>query len=100
MQVTGNNEVLSKIFSIQSQAEFSDVALEIFRYQYANNTVYQDYVTSIGRDIQAIKGIKDIPFLPVSFFKTHTIICGDKTKYNKIFNSSSTTSSMPSRHIV
>ncbi len=100
MQVTGNNDISDKIFSVQSQVEFNDLALEIFRYQYAHNIVYQDYVKSIGRDVYAVKTINDIPFLPVSFFKTHTIICGDKTKYNKIFTSSSTTSSMPSRHFV
>jgi phenylacetate-coenzyme A ligase PaaK-like adenylate-forming protein len=94
------NELIDKIFSIQSKTEFEKLALEVFQLQYNTNSVYKNYVNTLGIEPQKIDSIQNIPFLPVSFFKTHEIICGDKTRYEKIFYSSTTSSSTPSKHFV
>jgi hypothetical protein len=99
MQITYRNALVDKIFSIQSKTEFEKIAVEVFQFQYDNNQVYHDYVNALGNKGD-VKAIKDIPFLPVSFFKTHGIISGNKAEYDKVFSSSTTTSTTPSRHFV
>ncbi len=95
-----NKGLQNKIFQIQTSEEFENMALEIFEYQYANNRVYHEYVKALGVDLSKIKRLTDIPFLPISFFKKHKVVCGEGAESDVIFKSSSTTSDVPSRHIV
>ncbi|MGP8214581.1 MAG: acyl transferase [Bacteroidia bacterium] len=94
------NAFIDKIFSIKSKTEFQRLALEVFQYQYNNNIVYKNYVHALRKNIDLIHAIEDIPFLPISFFKSNEIICGPNPAYDKVFYSSTTTSSTPSRHFV
>jgi hypothetical protein len=78
---------------------FEQLALEVFRYQYANNEVYKQYVDFLGRNTFEINRIEKIPFLPIEFFKSHKILSTtDPAK--AIFESSGTTSSQTSKHYV
>jgi phenylacetate-coenzyme A ligase PaaK-like adenylate-forming protein len=92
-----NNE---DIFSIDSENGFNETALKTFHFQYLNNPVYHAFVQSLRVKAQDVKHFTQIPFLPVSFFKTHDVRTGERTKNEIIFTSSSTTSQIPSRHIV
>lgn len=85
-----------KIFSVNEHT-FTDTALQVFHYQYENNEVYRSYVTHLGVDIQAIHHIEQIPFLPISFFKTKKII-SSKSATEQVFESSGTTGSTNSKH--
>lgn len=87
-----------KIFGVNEQ-EFEELALEIFRFQYANNPVYAAYVNSLGKSPLQITHINEIPFLPVRFFKTHEI---KTTEFSPelVFESSGTTGSINSHHLV
>ncbi|HYD92750.1 MAG TPA: acyl transferase, partial [Flavobacterium sp.] len=58
------------IFTISSKKEFEKIALKTFRYQYDNNKVYRDFCTFLNRDKQNVKSVKEIPFLPIQFFKS------------------------------
>jgi hypothetical protein len=58
---------------IANQAEFEALALDIFQYQYKYNAFYQRYCSLIGTDSSKIFDIKDIPFLPISFFKNQKL---------------------------
>jgi len=78
---------------------FSDYARLIFQYQYAQNSVYHDFVRALGVDISGIREVEDIPFLPISFFKTHAVICGNALP-NRYFESSGTSGMQNSRHYV
>jgi len=78
---------------------FDAYALAVFLYQYKNNEVYNHFVTAINRNVEDVKSIADIPFLPISFFKTHKIVSG-KFDTNLIFESSGTTSTQNSRHYI
>jgi len=92
--------LVEKIFSINTDTQFSAHALDIFRHQVENNKVYSEYVKAIGKKAAEVKRIEDIPFLPVSFFKTHDVVCGSDGKYDTIFTSSTTSGDTPSRHLV
>src|SRR5688572_3242253 len=87
-----------KVFSVQKDG-FETLALEIFRFQYAHNPVYQQYAKTTGRVGDQVKALADIPFLPVSFFKTHKIVTTD-FEPQAVFESSGTTGSINSRHFV
>ena len=89
-----------KIFNIHSDAEFENLALEIFREQYENNKVYGDYVKALGIDVAGINKLTEIPFLPITFFKSHQVVCGSPEEYEAMFKSSSTTGAIPSKHYV
>ncbi|MBN8684446.1 MAG: acyl transferase [Chitinophagales bacterium] len=78
---------------------FDALALEVFRYQATNNALYGRFLELLGRKPAQIRHWSDIPCLPVSFFKTHTIQSGD-WQPEAVFSSSSTSSQTPSRHPV
>ena len=91
---------IDKVFSISSQVEFESMAIEVFRFQYKNNKVYKQYCDYLKTDINHVESITDIPFLPISFFKSHTVICGDVINSEKEFSSSGTTGMVTSSHYV
>jgi phenylacetate-coenzyme A ligase PaaK-like adenylate-forming protein len=91
---------IDKIFSISSDVEFESIAIEVFKFQYKHNNVYQQYCNYLNTDIDKVIEIKDIPFLPISFFKTHTVVCGDVENSDKEFSSSGTTGMITSSHYV
>jgi phenylacetate-coenzyme A ligase PaaK-like adenylate-forming protein len=98
---TGINEILSKkVFKIESNQEFDELALDVFLFQYQNNIIYRNYADAIGKSPLKLKNVNDIPFLPISFFKTHKVICGENAKTDTIFQSSTTTLGTPSIHAV
>jgi len=77
--------------------EFSDSALQLFQYQYELNKVYREYCNHLNINSEKVNSIEKIPFLPVSFFKTHRVITGDFTPEITFF-SSATTGAQPSKH--
>ncbi len=90
--------VLTDIWNINARY-FEQRALEIFHFQAQNNLVYRDYLRMLKLDATDVKSIAEIPFLPISFFKTHEVITG-KHEYEQIFLSSGTTGIERSRHFV
>jgi phenylacetate-coenzyme A ligase PaaK-like adenylate-forming protein len=87
------------IFKTTSDREFNSLALDIFRYQAASNKTYHEYLGQLGVNPYIIGHIKEIPFLPIDFFKYHKIISGEEND-GIIFESSGTTSENRSRHYV
>ncbi|WP_333694238.1 LuxE/PaaK family acyltransferase [Flavobacterium sp.] len=87
------------IFFIRSQKEFEKIALKVFRHQFDNNIVYQDFCTLLKKDKSNVKTITDIPFLPIQFFKSHEIV-SSTNPIQKTFSSSGTTGSITSKHLV
>ena len=73
--------------------------MNIFRLQYEYNEIYKIYVDRLGVNPAGVTTLENIPFLPVEFFKTHTITT---TQFNPeaIFESSGTTGENTSRHYV
>ena len=54
-----------------SELNFVDEALNAFHYQYLNNPVYHNFCNLLNINVEDVKNIDKIPFLPVSFFKSH-----------------------------
>jgi phenylacetate-coenzyme A ligase PaaK-like adenylate-forming protein len=92
-------DFIRTIYDIRSKEEFDKMALAAFLFQYENNTVYKQYVDLLKVRPEEISKIEQIPFLPVSFFKTHEIVCGS-SEYEKLFLSSGTSGESQSRHFV
>ncbi len=88
-----------RIFSISSDKEFRNLALEIFRYQSSENSVYSKYIDLLGVSTDEVNTIERIPFLPVEFFREHKVIAGNE-KPEIVFESSGTTSARSSKHYV
>ena len=87
-----------KIFS-QTNLDFESVALEVFRFQYSNNPVYHDYVNALGINTATVRSGTQIPFLPIRFFKSHSVQTAEFDP-DIVFESSGTTGSINSRHLV
>ena len=87
------------IFNIQSEQEFKETALRVFKHQFENNDVYRSFCDLLYKNPSDVKEIQDIPFLPIQFFKSHNIL-SSKENVIKTFTSSGTTGSIPSKHRV
>ncbi|HMG16712.1 MAG TPA: hypothetical protein VK590_14750 [Saprospiraceae bacterium] len=78
---------------------FSDQALKLFRHQAINNPVYNQFLKLLDAHMDNISSILEIPFLPISLFKTHAIKTGSWQE-KKIFLSSGTTGQVRSKHYI
>lgn len=90
---------VDKIFTITNQNEFKSLALSIFKFQYENNPVYQNFCNHLKRDPKNVKAIIEIPFLPIQFFKSKQVVA-TTTEPQIIFESSGTTGDLTSKHFV
>ena len=86
-----------KIFNVDDK-NFEQIAFEVFRFQYINNNIYKSYCDLLKKTPSNIGDISGIPFLPISFFKSHSVMC--TKKYDKVFHSSGTTNENLSKHYV
>ena len=89
----------TEIFNIKTSQEFEELALKIFRFQFENNSVYRSFCDLLYKNPSDINSIKDIPFLPIQFFKSHEVL-SSKSGIEKTFTSSGTTGSITSKHFV
>ncbi|WP_350293106.1 acyl transferase [uncultured Croceitalea sp.] len=87
------------IFDIQNRNEFESLALKTFKFQYEHNTIYQAFCNHLNRSPKNVKGIIEIPFLPIQFFKSKQIVTATESP-EIIFESSGTTGSSTSKHYV
>ena len=86
-----------EIFDIKNDAGFEMLALSIFDYQMESNSIYAPYAALILKG-KAPNNIFEIPFLPISFFKTEQIICQGRA-VEEVFLSSGTSGDQ-SKHLV
>jgi len=78
---------------------FEEKALKIFAYQSVQNTLYLNFLTYTHRSGLEPKTIQEIPFLPITLFKTNAI---QTSEWNaeRIFKSSGTTQMSRSQHYI
>ncbi len=96
------NQITSKIqenLFLEDNFNFNEIALKLFDYQYEHNSVYRQFVDLLKIDKSSIDSYLKVPFLPISFFKSHKIISGSFNE-QKIFESSGTTGQINSKHFV
>ncbi len=92
------SELEKRIFNVHKN-DFDALALEIFNFQARENDLYRNYLQLLNKNPGDIQQISQIPFLPVSFFKTHTVLCGVEIP-DLYFESSGTTGSINSKHYI
>lgn len=88
-----------KIFNIQSQEEFTKVAIDVFKHQFKNNRVYRSFCDLLYIHPSDVSKIEEIPFLPIQFFKSRKVL-SSLDKVQETFTSSGTTGSNTSKHLV
>ncbi|HLF50735.1 acyl transferase [Flavobacterium sp.] len=89
----------SDIFSISNQKQFEKIALKVFRFQYDNNFVYNEFCNYLNINKQEVKSLEQIPFLPIQFFKSHQVV-SNENPIEVTFTSSGTTGMITSKHLV
>ena len=97
--MSSTTNIHKRIFEIQDDIEFNNLSLAVFHYQYRHCAVYRQYCNYLRIDLSLIDHYTKIPFLPVELFKNFDIISDEKTA-QIIFESSGTTGSIASRHLV
>ncbi|MBL7718983.1 MAG: acyl transferase [Flavipsychrobacter sp.] len=79
---------------------FNDIALAAFAFQHEHNALYRAFADALQVDATRVTHLEQIPYLPISFFKTHRVVTGAVPEPAYIFESSGTTGEIPSRHYV
>ena len=90
-------ERVINFWEIESNADFELCARQTFHHQYEHNSVYRSYCDLIHFNPADLKSIKDIPFLPIRFFKSHDVKSFSEPEAI-IFTSSGTTGTETSKH--
>ena len=88
-----------QVFNIQSEEEFTKVALHVFKHQFTNNKVYRSFCDLLYVHPSDVTSIEQIPFLPIQFFKTKKIL-SSTDEIQETFSSSGTTAIITSKHLV
>ena len=74
-------------------------AFSLCKFQYEFNRVYKDWCKVLNKEPSTVNELTDIAYLPISFFKTHKVVCSD-FEPEVVFTSSGTTQSISSKHFV
>lgn len=92
------NRLYASIFNISNEQMFNEIALRTFDFQLKNCGVYSEYCHTLKKT-NTPTHYAEIPFLPISFFKTHDVL--ERNAQSEItFSSSGTTGDIRSRHQV
>lgn len=87
----------NSILKITNKTDFENYAIKAFKFQYQNIAVYNQFCNNLNVNSEAVHALNDIPFLPIEFFKTHTIAL-ENSNASHIFTSSGTTGNQTSKH--
>lgn len=81
------DQLENEIFDIQNESDFERIALKVYDYQVEHCAIYREYVQQLKW--KAPTSSQEIPFLPISFFKSHQII-SEGLEQEVVFKSSGT----------
>jgi hypothetical protein len=90
-------ESFERLIYTVNEGNFDQIALRLFQFQALHNKVYAEYLDNLGIDPGVVKSTTQIPFLPITFFKSRDVRTG-YWEEDIVFTSSGTTGSSPSRH--
>ena len=89
----------NKVFNIQSEKDFKEVALAVFKHQFKHNRVYRSFCDLLNIHPSDVTNIREIPFIPIQFFKSKEIRSSNE-KIQETFLSSGTTGAITSKHFI
>ena len=87
------------IFEITTADAFKTQALNVFKFQYENNSIYRSFCDLLYKNPSDVSELYDIPFLPIQFFKSHQVVSSSQP-VETTFSSSGTTGQVTSKHYV
>ncbi|WP_066223652.1 LuxE/PaaK family acyltransferase [Formosa haliotis] len=87
------------IFTIKTEDDFNEQAIKVFQFQFKNNRTYRSFCDLLYIHPSDVKHYKDIPFLPIEFFKSRDILSSTEP-VQTTFSSSGTTGSITSKHLI
>ncbi|MGB5941664.1 MAG: acyl transferase [Leeuwenhoekiella sp.] len=87
------------IFNITQKEDFNEAALLAFQNQYDYNEVYHKYCVHLQIKRDDVISVRDIPYLPIAFFKYRDILFANK-KAATVLTSSGTSGDVQSKHHV
>ncbi|MBC8154996.1 MAG: acyl transferase [Bacteroidetes bacterium] len=83
-----------------TDAVFEELALAVFEYQATHNPLYREYLTHLGIQPDGVTSLPQVPFMPIGFFKTQTIVTGQAVPALTFASSGTTEAQQTSRHLV
>lgn len=99
-------QILELSSNLPSRPAFESLALAVFQYQATFNSLYQAYLHHLNCQPEQITDLRQVPFMPIGFFKKHPVLTGIDGTSNPestntlTFASSGTTGEQTSRHFV
>lgn len=90
---------IEDIWNIQSEAQFLEMCLQVYGYQFKHNEVYRRFSLLLGKEPGNVHAIEELPFLPIESFKMNKVYC-EPGSHERVYTSSSTTGMGLSRHYV
>ena len=99
LEIPRASNLEKEVFAVSNVKEFDLIALKVFEFQFYNNTIYNQYCKLLNKRPDTILSSKEIPFLPISFFKSHKVVTSG-FEPELIFESSGTTGINTSRHYI
>lgn len=88
------------LFSIHTEAEFEQLCIDTFRYQYQTIPMYSQFVDYLNIIPENVNSIQKIPFLPIEMFKKHTIIAKNNSATHYFQSSGTGNMAVRSRHYI
>ncbi|MDE3237206.1 MAG: acyl transferase [Bacteroidota bacterium] len=94
-----DKSLLNKIFSITPSSEI-EVISAVYEFQYQHNPVYRQWCDLMPNVSSIISfDVATVPFMPISFFKTHHV-AATLFEPQQVFESSGTTQTINSKHFI
>lgn len=97
--MTDPEKLSAEIFNISSRVEFEEIALEVFEWVYANNSIYRTFCDNLKRTPDTVSSTDMIPFVPVNLFRYNKLLA-DGYKAQLHFETSGTTANETGRHYI
>jgi hypothetical protein len=74
-----------------SDDEFGQLAIAVFRHQFAGNSPYRAYCERRGATPDVVRSWLEIPAVPTDAYKAAALVCGDAADAEAVFETSGTT---------
>ncbi len=76
LRQTLRQQILTAATQPANQPLFESLALAVFRYQAVHNPLYASYLSHLNVRPERITDLRRVPFLPIGFFRTHSVLTG------------------------
>ena len=88
-----------EVFAVSNEKQFDLIALRVFEFQFYQNSLYNQYCKLLNKTPETVTSTNQIPFLPISFFKSNHVVT-TSFEPELVFESSGTSGVNTSRHYI